>query len=80
MGEERPWAEPFACGPGLKIEAYERLSALQFAQMSEHLSRIEAAMERLERRLWLTVYGVLGTILAQAFLQIMERMGDGTGA
>lgn len=76
MNDERGlWAEPFACAPGLKIAAHERLSAVQFAAMQAQLGRIEAAMERLEKRLWLTVFGVLGTILAQAFLSILERVG-----
>jgi hypothetical protein len=55
----------FLCAPGLKIEAQERLAALQFAQLEQHLRRIEQAMERLEKRLWLAVYGVVAVILAQ---------------
>ena len=63
--------ETFECGPSLRIEAQERMSALQFAQLNTQLGKIEAMMERLERRLWLTVYGVVGVILAQAFEQIL---------
>lgn len=65
-------ARPFLCAPGLKIEAQERMAQLQFAQAAEHLRRIEAAIERLEKRLWLTVYGVVGTILAQAVTSLLE--------
>ena len=61
----------FECGPSLRIEAQERMSALQFAQINTQLGKIEAMMERLERRLWLTVYGVVGVILAQAFESIL---------
>lgn len=68
MGELR---ETFECGPSLRIEAQERLAALQFAQLNTQLGKIEAMMERLERRLWLTVYGVVGVILAQAFESIL---------
>lgn len=60
------WRESFACAPGLRIEAQEKLAALQFAQLNAALSKIEAMMERLEKRLWLTVYGVVGVMLAQA--------------
>ena len=60
MAEPRP----FLCAPGLKIEAHERLSAVQLGQIDAQLKRIEALMERLEKRLWLTVYGVVGVILA----------------
>ncbi|SLN59717.1 GTA head formation protein, RCAP_rcc01685 family [Pseudooctadecabacter jejudonensis] len=63
--------EMFECGPSLRIEAQERLTALQFAQLNTQLGKIEEMMERLERRLWLTVYGVVGVILAQAFESIL---------
>ena len=63
--------ETFECGPSLRIDAQERMSALQFAQLNTQLGKIEAMMERLERRLWLTVYGVVGVILAQAFQSIL---------
>ena len=63
--------ETFECGPSLRIEAHERIAALQFAQLNTHLAKIEAMMERLERRLWLTVYGVVGVILAQAIQSIL---------
>ena len=57
---------PFLCAPALRIESQERLAALEFRQLHAHLGRIEAGLERLERRLWLTVFGVVGVILAQA--------------
>ncbi|MCF2903535.1 hypothetical protein L0666_00910 [Octadecabacter sp. CECT 8868] len=63
--------ETFECGPSLRIEAHERVAALQFAQVNTQLGKIEAMMERLERRLWLTVYGVVGVILAQAVESIL---------
>ena len=63
--------DSFECAPSLRIEAHERLAALQFAQLNTQLGKIETMMERLERRLWLTVYGVVGVILAQAFEQIL---------
>ncbi|MCW1952347.1 MAG: hypothetical protein KIH44_013385 [Octadecabacter sp.] len=63
--------ETFECGPSLRLDAQERVSALQFAQLNTQLGKIEVMMERLERRLWLTVYGVVGVILAQAFQSIL---------
>ena len=39
--------------------------------VNRRLDRIEQMMERLERRLWLTVYGVAAVILAQAFQSFM---------
>ena len=61
----------FDCAPAMRIDAHERLTALQFAQLATQLGKIEEVMERLERRLWLTVYGVVGVILAQAFQSIL---------
>jgi hypothetical protein len=55
----------FLCAPGLRIEAQERYTELQFAQVSAALAKIEAAMDRLERRLWVTVYGVTGVVLVE---------------
>ncbi|PYE85712.1 GTA head formation protein, RCAP_rcc01685 family [Pseudoroseicyclus aestuarii] len=69
MAEE--WRE-FACAPGLRIEAHERLVELQFTQVSIALSKIEATMERLERRLWLAVYGVVAAVLVQGVQQLLD--------
>ena len=62
----------FLCAPGLKIESQAQLTTLQFAQLHAQLAKIEATMERLEKRLWLTVYGVVGAVLAQAVLNLLE--------
>ena len=66
--------QKFLCAPGLKIEAHEKLSALQFTQMAASVARLEAVMERLEKRLWLTVFGVVGVILAEAFQSLLNAV------
>ncbi|SMX32175.1 GTA head formation protein, RCAP_rcc01685 family [Octadecabacter ascidiaceicola] len=63
--------ETFECAPSLRMDAHERVAAIQFAQLNTQLGKIEVMMERLERRLWLTVYGVVGVILAQAFQSVL---------
>ncbi|MEP5031797.1 MAG: hypothetical protein ABJR02_14110 [Marinomonas sp.] len=50
----------------MRLQAHERVSAIHFANLDKRLDRIELMMERLERRLWLTVYGVAAVIIAQA--------------
>lgn len=65
-GGSRFLYEPFDYGPEQVRAAHERLLQMQFEGIDGRLIRIEAVMERLERRLWLTVYGVVATILAQA--------------
>ncbi len=72
MGDPRWDGEPFACAPGLRLEAHERLSQLHVETLSARLDRIEAVLERLERRLWLAVYGVVAAILAQALQSVMS--------
>ncbi|MEN8893708.1 GTA head formation protein, RCAP_rcc01685 family [Planktotalea arctica] len=58
--------EAFDCAPALRLEAHERVAKLQFDGLGKRLDRIEELIERLERRLWLMVYGVVAVILAQA--------------
>ncbi len=48
------------------MQAHETISAVHRENMQMRFDRIEQMMERLERRLWLTVYGVVAVILAQA--------------
>jgi len=69
--------ERFLCAPGLRVEAQEKLAALQFAQLNARLQRIEAAMERLEKRLWVAVYGVAAAMLAQMAQSALIAAGAG---
>lgn len=54
-----------------RIEANERVAEVQFSTLDVRLERIEKMIERLERRLWVTVYGVAGVILAQAVVSLL---------
>ncbi|OWU85305.1 gene transfer agent protein [Oceanicola sp. 22II-s10i] len=78
MSEERgpgDWVgASFDCAPGLRLQAHERLSRVQMESLGRRLDKIEEMIERLERRLWLTVYGVVGVILAQAFQSVLEQV------
>ncbi len=55
MGDPRYGFESFDCAPGLRLEAHERVAKLQFESLNRRLDKIEQLIERLERRLWLTV-------------------------
>ena len=59
-------SEPFACAPGLRLEAHERVTKAAIRGAGSEARQARGAMERLERRLWLAVYGVAAAILAQA--------------
>lgn len=69
--------EPFDYVPAQVREAHEKLLELQFQGIDGRLTRIEALMERLEKRLWLTVYGVLATILSQAVGSLLTITPNG---
>jgi hypothetical protein len=71
MDEPRLRYEPFECAPGLRLAAHERVSAIQHENLCRQLDRLEEMIERLERRLWLAVYGVVAVILAQALQSLV---------
>jgi len=62
---------PFDCAPGLRLAAHERVIQVQQDNLNRRLDQLEQMMERLDRRLWFTVYGVAAVILAQAFRSFM---------
>ncbi len=61
----------FDCAPGLRLAAHEQLVAVQLKHMEQRFDRLEAMMERMEKRLWITIYGVVGVILSQAVQSIL---------
>ncbi|MCR9126075.1 MAG: hypothetical protein NXH82_08095 [Rhodobacteraceae bacterium] len=61
----------FDCAPGLRLEAHERVSQIHYDNINRRLDRIEEMMERLERRMWLAVYGVAAAILSQALQSVL---------
>ncbi|SDE68001.1 hypothetical protein SAMN05421538_109100 [Paracoccus isoporae] len=61
----------------LRFEAQERVMALQFGAVEKRLERIEALIAGLERRLWMTVYGVVAVILTQAVQSLIEFASQG---
>lgn len=69
--ERRYGFEAFDCAPALRLEAHERVSKLQHDGLARRLEKIEEMIERLEKRLWLTVYGIVAIILAQAVQSII---------
>ncbi|WP_439142607.1 GTA head formation protein, RCAP_rcc01685 family [Planktotalea sp.] len=71
---ERYGFEAFDCAPALRLEAHERVATLQFEGISKRLDRIETLIERLEKRLWLTVYGVVAVILAEAVQPLLVNV------
>jgi hypothetical protein len=59
-----------------RIEANERVAEERWAALDYRLGRIELGLERLEKRIWLGVYGVaafLLTQMAEAVIQVATR-------
>ena len=48
-----------------RIEANERVAEERWAALEWRLAQIDAVLERLEKRIWLGVYGVAAFLLAQ---------------
>lgn len=75
MAEDRYGFESFDCAPGLRLAAHERVAEIHYDNINKRLDRLEELLERLERRLWLAVYGVVAVVLAQAFKSLLMVSG-----
>ncbi|MEM8538845.1 MAG: hypothetical protein AAGF56_13415 [Pseudomonadota bacterium] len=64
-GGSRYLYEPFEYAPAHAVEANERVQQERWKGLEYRLSKIEAGMERLERRLWLTIFGVTAAVLSE---------------
>lgn len=63
---------PFDYAHDLRVDAAERLMELQFATVEKRLERIEEMIQGVEKRLWMTVFGVVGVILTQGVQSILD--------
>jgi hypothetical protein len=55
-----------------RIEANERVMAERWTALEFRLGQIDAALDRLEKRIWVGVYGVAAYLLAQGAEAIMQ--------
>lgn len=55
-----------------RIDANERVQEERWQALSFRLEGIEAALERLERRLWLAVFGMVSVVLAQGLQELLQ--------
>jgi hypothetical protein len=62
-GGSRFLYEPFDVASA-RIEVNERIAEERWQQLERRLNHIEITLERLEKRLWLAVYGAASLILA----------------
>ena len=54
-----------------RLEAHERVSSLHIEGLNRRAEKLEALVEKLEKRLWLAVYGVVAVVLAQAVQSVL---------
>ena len=69
-----PLLERFECAPGLRLQAHERIADIQHKNLICRLDRVEEMIERLEKRLWLTVYGIVAIILRKGLQSILTAV------
>ncbi|QBX99838.1 hypothetical protein E2K80_03075 [Rhodophyticola sp. CCM32] len=60
-----------------RIEANERVLEERWLALTFRLKAIETALERLEKRLWLAVFGVVSVILAQGVAELIQMSSGG---
>ncbi|MCC6304190.1 MAG: hypothetical protein IT545_03215 [Rhodobacteraceae bacterium] len=58
-----------------RIEANERVAEERWAALEYRLGQIETALDRLERRLWLGVYGAAAFLVAQGAEALIGVLG-----
>ena len=58
-----------------RIEANERVAQERWAALVYRLTQIDAVLERLEKRIWLGVYGVAVYLLAQMAETLLRASG-----
>ncbi len=70
-GGSRFLYEPFDAASA-RLETHEKVLAERWNGLERRLVTMEATLERLERRLWMAVYGVTGFMLAQGAIAFMD--------
>ena len=70
VGGSRYLYEPFNV-TAAKVETIEAVNEERWKALERRLTVIEGMLERLEKRLWLAVYGVVALILSQAIYSII---------
>ncbi|MCC6007291.1 MAG: hypothetical protein JJU40_06420 [Rhodobacteraceae bacterium] len=59
-----------------RIDANERVAEERWLALARRLERIDMSLDRLEKRLWLTVYGVATIVLSQLLPKILAGLGQ----
>jgi hypothetical protein len=57
--------EPFEYAPAHAVQANERVQEERWKALEYRLAQIELMLERLEKRVWLTIFGVSAAVLSE---------------
>jgi len=59
-----------------RIEASERVMDERWTALEYRLKRIEEMLDQIEKRMWLTVYGIVAVILAEGVASILSAISQ----
>ncbi|WP_069299635.1 GTA head formation protein, RCAP_rcc01685 family [Neptunicoccus sediminis] len=62
--------EPFEAAA--KLETHRQVTDERWIALERWLEMIESSLERLERRIWMAVYGVVGFVLTRGVLVLLD--------
>ena len=71
-GGSRYLYEPFDAAQA-RIEAHEQVTDERWKGLERRLNGIERMLERLEKRMWLAVYGAASLFLANVAVSFLQR-------
>ena len=60
-----------------EVAAQERVTDVRFAAFEAHFQRLEAAVDRMERRLWAALAGVATIVATEVVRAVMSWPGGG---
>ena len=55
----------------VRIDAAERLAEERWTALERRLARMEAVLDRLEKRLWMAVFGIVAVVLAEGVASLI---------
>ena len=65
-------SQGFDCAPGLRLHAHEQVTKIRLENLEEEVERVEALIDRLEKRFWLTLYGVVAVVLTEVMRSALD--------
>lgn len=75
IGGSRYLYEPFEYARADMVKANERVQDERWRGLEYRLGQIEQMLERLERRVWLTIFGVTAAVLSETITGLLGGAG-----